>query len=213
MNELDQLAIFYGTDKSSKFHNYTEIYDRYFSPLRDKVCKLLEIGVWHGESMLMWREYFHRALIYGIDIDRQCKKYESERIKIIIADATKPMNLYSTGFDIIIDDGCHGSQQTIKTFELFFDHVIKGGWYVIEDTMCSYLSSHGGGLRKPGTTIEYFKLLIDHVNFMGYCGETYASDRNYLLSHGDRMGIKFSYWTKNIRSIHFYNGLILIERT
>jgi hypothetical protein len=231
MNLCDKLAIDCGTDKSNLYHNYTEIYERYFRGNRKEIKSLLEIGVWHGESLVLWKNYFPNAKIVGVDIAPDCKQYEDARAKVIIADATKqiqfPVYVYEwlTGcdvfdkninppveFDIIIDDGSHHCAHVIATFELLFNHVKSGGWYVVEDTSCSYFGLFGGGLREPKTTVEYFKNLIDDVNFMGYKGATYASRREYLLEQGANNGMKFSYWTKNIKSIQFYNGLIFIEK-
>ena len=46
----------------------------------------MEIGVYHGNSLKVWKDYFPNAEIYGIDIDPSCKKFEDERTKIIICD-------------------------------------------------------------------------------------------------------------------------------
>ncbi|MFA5418966.1 MAG: class I SAM-dependent methyltransferase [Bacteroidales bacterium] len=231
MNLCDTLAIECKTDKSSLFHNYTEIYERYFRGKRKEIKSLLEVGVWHGESLVLWKNYFPNAKIVGVDITPDCKQYEDDRAKVVIADATKqlqfPMYIYEwltrtsvslaqsnnpVEFDIIIDDGSHHCAHVIATFELLFKHVKPGGWYIVEDTSCSYFPHFGGGLREPKTTVEYFKNLIDEVNFMGYKGETYASRREYLLAQGEKNKMPFSYWTKNIKSIQFYNGLIFIEK-
>jgi len=83
MNELDLLALKYGTDKASDFHNYTEFYDKYFNLDRGNIKNVLEIGVFRGNSLRMWKDYFFNAIIYGIDIDKNCN-FTEERIKILI---------------------------------------------------------------------------------------------------------------------------------
>ena len=48
---------------------------------------VLEIGVFHGGSLQMWREYFGRgARIVGIDIDPRCRQFEEEQISVMIGD-------------------------------------------------------------------------------------------------------------------------------
>lgn len=53
---LDELAISFGTDKSSRTHHFTKHYEVYFEPLRNFPLKILEIGVQSGASLRMWRQ-------------------------------------------------------------------------------------------------------------------------------------------------------------
>ncbi|MFA9421225.1 MAG: hypothetical protein ACERLB_13825, partial [Gammaproteobacteria bacterium] len=59
-----------------KWHHYIPIYDRYFSKYRGEKVRFLEIGVQKGGSLRMWRKYFGEdAIVYGIDIDQSCARY------------------------------------------------------------------------------------------------------------------------------------------
>lgn len=59
-----------------KWHHYIPIYNRHFSNLIGTKKKFLEIGVFKGGSLQMWRKYFgNDAVIYGIDIDPNCAKF------------------------------------------------------------------------------------------------------------------------------------------
>ncbi len=74
------LARLYGTDKSSWGNGYTAVYERHLRPRRKKVVSVLEIGVGGttslegyetaagGQSLMMWRDYFPKAEILGIDL-------------------------------------------------------------------------------------------------------------------------------------------------
>jgi len=69
-HDLADLARQYGTDKVPK----CPIYERYFEILRDKDINFLEIGIGGydnpnagGESLRMWKAYFAKAHIYGLD--------------------------------------------------------------------------------------------------------------------------------------------------
>lgn len=72
---LDSLGIKYGTDKSSLFHAYTHIYEKYFEQLREKSLKFLEIGFSRGSSAHMWEEYFCNAQLFFIDNDPNISQF------------------------------------------------------------------------------------------------------------------------------------------
>jgi len=65
---------------------YTSKYSIYLEAYRDIEFNLLEIGVYNGASVKMWKEYFPKANIVAIDIDPRCKEYEEDRITIHIGD-------------------------------------------------------------------------------------------------------------------------------
>ena len=69
MNELTQLADKYGTDKGTAFdgqHNYTSLYYELFSEKRADIHSLLEIGIFRGASVKMWRDFFFNAEVHCI---------------------------------------------------------------------------------------------------------------------------------------------------
>jgi len=200
MNKLDELALKYGTDKSSKWHNYTARYYREFKHLCDKEIRILEIGVYEGASLRTWEEFFPKAKIFAIDSYIACTRYASERSSIFIGDQADPIFLNSvvkqTGgnWDLILDDGGHTMVQQITSFKKLFPHLNSGGIYVIEDLHTSYNATYGGGLRKAGTTMEYLKDLLDEMNV----GDKFCGDPNKVFDKE---------W---IDSIHFYLALAFI---
>lgn len=214
LNILDELAIKHGTDKNSKTHDYTSIYDKYLNGFRDKYSNILEIGVLNGASLKMWEEYFPNADIYGIDINIECKQYENERIKVLIGGQSdedfinREIVSKNVVFDLIIDDGSHLSPHQIASFNLLFKQLKSGSYYIVEDVCCSYWESHGGSYRKNGTAIEFFKGLVDDINFNGFKGELYDRRREYLLAYKHDL----TEYEKHIKSIHFYNSTIIIEK-
>ncbi len=56
-NEL--FRIFSADTNVHKWHHYFDIYTRYFERFRDRPITMLEIGVFRGGSLRMWKEYFH----------------------------------------------------------------------------------------------------------------------------------------------------------
>lgn len=167
---LDDLAIKYKADKSSRFHNYAVKYDKILSPFKTSFLSVLEIGVAQGQSIRMWNDYFPNAVIHGADISKAsevCETY-SKRIKFHLVDQRSRVQLKNleqfSPFDLIIDDGNHFWFEQILTFETLFPYVKSGGIYIIEDVTTSYWKEYK---NHPISTMEYFKTLVDAVNFNG----------------------------------------------
>jgi len=196
---------FYQNEKKLvyKWDHYLDIYDLHFSKYRGKEIKLLEIGVFHGGSLQMWKNYFGvKALIVGIDIDSKCKKFEEDQIEIAIGaqedkSFLREIVLKYGKFDIIIDDGGHTMDQQKTSFEFLFPHVKKDGIYLIEDLHTSYWEKYGGGFGKSETFIEDSKKLIDNMNAW--------HSRNPDLH-------KINYYTRNIYGLHFYDSMLIVEK-
>ena len=153
--ELDALARG-RTDKSSLAHGFTEIYERFFLPLKYERSRICEIGIEKGGSLAVWREYFPKAVIFGIDIV-DCSEYAQKRVKTFVADQSRRSQLQSfiktSGgqFDIIIDDGGHTMIQQQISLGFLFKHVKPGGLYVVEDVHTSLPRFyHGFGVDKTG---------------------------------------------------------------
>ncbi|MGA8233728.1 MAG: hypothetical protein WB795_19795 [Candidatus Acidiferrales bacterium] len=73
-NDLNRLASSLGTDKWGE-HWYTQYYQRYFEPLKNKRLNVLVIGIGGydapdagGKSLRMWKAYFRKSQINGSDI-------------------------------------------------------------------------------------------------------------------------------------------------
>ncbi len=134
----------YDTDKIA--NRYLERYDLILEPWRDKKIVLLELGVYKGGSLLLWRDYFPLGTIVGIDISIPKEFKPTERIHIYEGDQadTKFLSRVANevapdGFDIIIDDASHiGELTQIAFWHLFDNHLKAGGLYVIEDWGTGY---------------------------------------------------------------------------
>ena len=138
---LTEIGIHHGTDKAI-FHGFTDIYDKYFTPLRDNKLSVLEIGIDKGYSIFTLRDYFKNAQIYAVDcLD---KSYLNQDNKFILsigdqADREYMQNLFpGVEFDIIIDDGGHGMEQQQVTLEEMLPRLKSKGIYVLEDLHTSY---------------------------------------------------------------------------
>jgi cephalosporin hydroxylase len=200
------LATYFRTNRGHLLHkwmHYFDIYDRYFSSYRGRKITMVEIGVFHGGSLQMWRKYFGRkARIYGIDIDERTRSLAERHIRIVIGDQGDRNFLRSlakiTGpLDILIDDGGHTMEQQITSFEELWPLVKVGGIYLIEDLHTSYWPEYGGGHRHEDTFIEYAKRLID-------------AQHAWHAREGD--GLEIDDFTRSIRAIHVYDSVIVFEK-
>ena len=81
--------------KAQKWPHYFEIYEKHFNKFRDKEIKILEIGVCEGGSLWMWKEYFPKSKVFGIDIDPNTKKFEGENVEVFIGSQTDTTFLHN----------------------------------------------------------------------------------------------------------------------
>jgi SAM-dependent methyltransferase len=135
---LEEISQQYRSDKGAIYHNYLEIYEKYFSKYRDGLETFLEIGLWEGESIRMWREYFTTGNLVGADIlDLSHVILPNTQIHICDqSDRTHLEQLITNTFpqfDIIIDDGGHMMHQQQITLGVMFKYLKPGGVFVIED--------------------------------------------------------------------------------
>jgi len=220
---LDKIAKYRGTDKSSDIHNYCVKYEKYLPFKRTDKINILEIGVLNGQSLLTWKDYFYESQILGIDINPECKQYEDKENKIDVEIGSQVDHVFLNEimrdygkFDMILDDGSHINEHVIFSFEHLFQSVKSGGVYIVEDCATSYYPDYGGGRYKKGTMIEYFKGVIDEVNFFGEWLEpgvfhtSLARREDYLIEQFNKKG--YDYIGTQIESINFLNGIIIITK-
>jgi hypothetical protein len=214
MSTLNKIAKSYGTDKSSEIHNYCVKYEKYLPFNRYDEIKILEIGILDGQSLKTWKEYFYRSYILGIDINPECKQYEEPRISVEIGSQDDGNFLSRTcqqygPFDMILDDGSHMNSHVIYSFEHLFGSVKSGGVYIIEDCGTAYWEEYEGGYLKPTTSIEYFKSLVDDVNYRGVMNH---NKPNVHARREDWCDENSKIGRKDIESINFLNGIIIITK-
>ncbi|MBU3558525.1 hypothetical protein [Polynucleobacter sp. Nonnen-W13] len=186
-----------------RWRHYFDIYHRHFSRFRGESITMIEIGIFNGGSLRMWKDYFGpKATIVGVDINPGCKKYEETGIEIVIGDQADPKFLQELSnrypnFSVVIDDGGHRMEQQITTLEELYLPMQNDGVYLCEDTHTSYMPSFGGGHQKKNTFIEYSKKLIDQLNAF------HIEESEYLAQN---------YFTQATDSIHFYDSVVVIEK-
>ncbi len=164
--------LYQGTDKFE--HGFLDHYRRHFASVRLRRLVVFEIGVGGyrtrvpGGSLPMWRDYFPRSTIVGLDVFAKDIDF-GPQVHFLQADQNRPEDLMTavTTFgrpDIVIDDGSHVGEHIITSFETLWPQLQPGGWYVVEDLHASYLPFFGGE-EPPGPTtgIGLVRSLVDAV--------------------------------------------------
>jgi Cephalosporin hydroxylase len=205
---LSELAEEFGSDKWG-VHRYTPHYERHLAHLRNDEMVVIELGIGGyareregGASLNMWKWFFPRAQIVGVDI--QDKSFVNQRrIQAFQGSQTdrKLMRRIVSRYGaptVVIDDGSHRSPHVIKSFEILFPMLTDGGFYVIEDTQTSYWPDWKGSLDlgDPDTSMALVKRLIDGLNYEEFLPEDYAP----------------SYTDLHVVAVHCYHNLVVIEK-
>lgn len=133
-------------DQAVKPPPYLPIYETLLAPFRRQSFVLLELGVWNGHSLEMWRDAFPRATIVGVDLQPPDMDL-GPRVHIIEGDQTDAALMQRlrdahahAGFDVIIDDASHLGVTTARSLQaLYREHLRPGGLYCIEDWGTGYL--------------------------------------------------------------------------
>ncbi|MBK9285876.1 MAG: class I SAM-dependent methyltransferase [Sphingobacteriaceae bacterium] len=202
MNDLEKYFRNNNKRLLRKWKHYFDVYERHFAKYRNKEVVILEIGVFQGGSLQMWKNYFGpKAKIYGIDIEPKCKTLEEENIQIFIGSQSdreflRKVKAQIPDVDILIDDGGHTMKQQIVSFEELFDKVKEDGVYLCEDLHTSYWPGYGGGHKRNGSFIEYSKNFIDYINAW----------------HSQQSSLKVNAFTKSANSLHYYDSMLVIEK-
>lgn len=137
-----------------KWNHYFDIYHRYFKKFIGKQVSILEIGIYSGGSLDMWRNYFGAGCeVYGIDVQEACRVYEGDGKRIFIGDQAdrefwRQFREQVPSLDIVIDDGGHRPEQQIVTLEETLPYLRPGGVYMCEDIhrIHNDFSAYIGGL-------------------------------------------------------------------
>jgi hypothetical protein len=174
-----------------KWNHYFDAYHRHFGKFVGTNVNVLEIGVYSGGSLEMWRHYFGPGChVYGVDIEKACKCYEDESTTIFIGDQGdrdfwKSFKGKTPPIDILIDDGGHRTEQQIVTLEEMLPHLRPGGVYLCEDVRG------------------------EHNGFSGYMQGIVANLNAFRGSGSEVSTTEIQAW---IQSVHFYPYMTFIEK-
>lgn len=185
-----------------KWSHYFDIYHRHFARFRGLPVTIIEIGIFNGGSLRMWRDYFGPdSLVVGVDVNPDCAAFAEPGIEIVIGDQGDRGFLHELrdrfpSPSILIDDGGHRMEQQIATFEELYANLDANGVYLCEDTHTSYMPAFGGALDDPNTFMGVAKGLVDRLHAARIPGGVFDLDP----------------FARQTDSLHFYDGVLVIER-
>lgn len=125
------------TDKHTG-HDYVDgFYEEEFKKYKNVAKNVLEIGIFSGGSIALWKKYFTEATIFAVDINFDLILPEFKNIKGVNyhqkdAYTDEFLNIIPN-MDIIVDDGPHSLESMKYVVQNYSRKVNTGGIIVIED--------------------------------------------------------------------------------
>ncbi|GAA5074480.1 class I SAM-dependent methyltransferase [Roseibacterium beibuensis] len=187
----------------SKWVHYFEVYEREMTRFRQRPISFLEIGVFKGGSIPMWKGFFAEgSRLTFVDIDPDCAQHAEEGTSVEIGNQADPDFLAQLAekhgpFDVILDDGSHVCAHQIASFEALWPHISDRGIYVVEDCHTSYWPGFGGGYRNEASWIEYAKRLVDRMH-------SWYTDQDAMFP--------FDEIAKDLQGVRFYDSITVAEK-
>jgi hypothetical protein len=201
MISLDALALEFNTDKSSRDHNYTPMYEHWMSSKRDLPINMVEIGVGLGGSARMWRSYFPSGKIVMIDNFKEFASSPRAIPGVVILEGNQDDELVwrdiPDELDFVIDDGSHKPQDCIASVMLGFEKLKSGGLWFIEDTHCNFTP-----------------VFSSHDQLYPWIFELEHSRQLSNLGTGDfyKSFMKVEGLASEVYSIHLYKSVIVLQK-
>jgi hypothetical protein len=209
---LHRIGGYHGTNKAKIFNlglSYLDIYERYLRDWRGRDLAVLELGVYRGESLRMWRTYFPKARVYGLDIDPAAV----ERVRGEFTVFTGPQSdgatigpaLDAIGPELmlVVDDASHVNELTIAAFDLIFPRLPSGAVYVIED-----LAPESYDAPRPDAPGSQYNAGVSSANRR----EQFDAFVDELIHDADSMGSGRWGEGRAVAFVHAWPGLLVVQR-
>jgi hypothetical protein len=201
---------------SHKWMHYFKPYQNVISHFDKQPIRMLEIGVYKGGSLKMWRNYLGpESIIVGIDIDSSCQQFErqKENVFVRIGDQSNQKFLGEViqefgPFDFILDDGSHICSHMIASFNyLFLCGLKNGGIYMAEDTHSNFWPEF------RDSSYSFLDLSKDLVDLMHAHYWEHHSERSFRKDHSQRVEkISVPRICSEISEIKFNDSLVTIYK-
>ena len=133
-----------GTDKNSD-HSYGRVYEALLDMVPGKA--IMEVGIFHGGSMLLWQELFPESVIVGIDnrnaVHGSVMERLTDRATLLFNDAydstfVHQFEALGCSYGMIIDDGPHTLSSQCDFLSLYLPLLEPGGIAVVEDVSAEH---------------------------------------------------------------------------
>ena len=134
----------YKSDKGTVHDYINSFYNNEFTDIKNNKIKLVEIGIFNGNSLRLFGEWFVNGTIIGIDNGMYMEDGWREEVEQIPNTTAIFEDAYSDyiidkfedeSLDYVIDDGPHTVESQILCYEKWFKKIKKGGKLIIEDVL------------------------------------------------------------------------------
>ena len=141
-NNQDRLSNIFATGKynidKDDLGYIDNFYDDIFESFENLPIKMIQIGVYNGESIRLWKDYLHsESEIYACDLNY----FEHiDGTYSVIGDmySNDQVSKFSNDyFDLVIDDGPHSFESFVLVMQKYHSKIKKNGTLIIEDIINS----------------------------------------------------------------------------
>jgi hypothetical protein len=153
---------------SIKHTSYFHVYEQLLSRFIGQPITFVEVGVYNGGSLFMWRRFFgEQARIIGVDLNPDARRWEKDGFEIWIGNQSNPdfwaEFLKSVGpIDVFLDDGGHSNIQQIQTVVSVAPSIKDNGLLLVEDTHTSYMTQFGNPSKRSFMNFAFD--IVDSIN-------------------------------------------------
>lgn len=203
INSLHQIGLKYNTDKSWD-HGYMDFYEKNIN--RENIKRFLEIGIYRGESIRTWKEWFpDETIIEGWDIENIPEISGCHLKNVNQIDRLAMQNNITGVYDLIIDDGAHTAESIQTSFSFLFPYTKM---YIVEDLHAAWW----GEAYKKIDDISSMDLLTNlQKNKVWNSKYSFPQEKEYIESNAEVLDIFWRGSPENISS--FSISCILINKS
>lgn len=163
---LHEIGLKHGTDKST-YHNYMSFYEKNIN--KKEIERFLEIGIFRGDSIKTWREWFaSETIVEGWDISPFPPVVGCDLRYVNQLNEKQMLENVTGTYDIILDDGGHTARMMQTSMSVLFPYTRT---YIIEDLHAPWC---GDGYMEPGdiNTLD----LLENFSINGW-NSPYATEK------------------------------------
>jgi SAM-dependent methyltransferase len=206
------------TPQGLKWTHYFETYEAVFGGRRNLPMRILEIGVFEGASLRLWKSYFQhpQTAVVGVDIQPTCARFDAPADGIHVRIGSQADDKFLAGvvaefgpFDLIIDDGSHHSAHIIRSFNSLYASGLKDdGIYFVEDIHANYWP---GWRDSANSFLDFCKDLLElmHAHYWDTRLPTWRAEAESGLG----IVLEVPQITTMIKEIRFFDSMVAIYKT
>lgn len=179
---LADWATLYHTDKHYAHGFFNGVYQDLFLPIKETTKKFVELGVYEGESINIWKNFFENSEIIGLDCSfnssniRDLERISLVKINSAIREDLEGFASQHNDIDVFMDDGSHIMRDQQITLGVLFKSIKSGGIFILEDLHTSVSVKNNNesiwGQKNETTTLD----MLERFNETGKIESDFLTD-------------------------------------